>query len=57
MNVDYMGDVTLVNTFSGSSCGGSGRNDLFTPIIVAALSCGCTSKTGKIKLMKRCNKH
>ena len=67
MNINYIGDVTLENSCfdcivqhsSGiADCGkmrgaGSGRYNSFKPFfIVAPLSSGCTSKSGKIKLMK-----
>ena len=38
--------------------GGSGRHTLFRKIFtVALLRCGCTSKGGKIKLLKCYSKH
>ena len=67
MNINYIGDMTLENScfdcivqFSSgiADCGkmrgaGSGRYNSFKPIFtVAPLSSGCTSKSGKIKLMK-----
>ena len=67
MNIDYIGDVTLGNScfdgivkfsFGIADCGkmrgaGSGRYNSFRPTFtVAPLSSGCTSKSGKIKLMK-----
>ena len=67
MNINYIGDVTLENScfdsivqfsFGIADCGkmsgaGSGRYNSFRPIFnVAPLSSGCTSKSGKIKLMK-----
>ena len=67
MNINHIGDVTLDNScfdcivqfsFGIADCGkmrgaGSGRCDSFRPIFtVAPLTSGCTSKSGKIKLMK-----
>ena len=67
MNINYIGDVTLENScfdsiaqfsFGIALCGkmrgaGSRRYNSFRPIFtVAPLSSGCTSKSGKIKLMK-----
>ena len=67
MNINYIADVTLENScfdrtvqfsFGIADCGkmrgaGSGQYNSFRPIFtVAPLSSGCTSKSGKIKLMK-----
>ena len=67
MKIDYMGDVTLENccfdsivqfSFGIADCSktrgtGSGRYNSVRPIFtVAPVSSGCTSKYGKIKLMK-----
>ena len=72
MNINYIGDVTLENSYFDSivqfsfeiaDCrkmrgAGSGRYNSFSPILtVAPLSFGCTSKSGKIKLMKWYSKH
>ena len=72
MNIDYIGDVTLENScfdniasfsFGIADCGklrgaGSGRYKSFRPIYtVAPLSSGCTSKSGKINMMKYYSKH
>ena len=72
MNINYIEDVILENSCFGSKvqfsfgiadCGkmrgaGSGRYNLLRPIFtVAPLSSGCTSKSGKIKLMKWYSKH
>ena len=67
MKINYIGDVTLENScfdcivqlsFGIADCvkmrgAGSGRYNSFRPIFtVAPSSSGCTSKSGKIKLMK-----
>ena len=67
MNINYIGDVTPENScfdsivqfsFGIADCGtmwgaASGRYNSFRPIFtVAPLSSGCTSKSGKINLMK-----
>ena len=67
MNINYMRDATLENSYFDSivqfsfeiaDCGkmrgaGSGRYNSFRPIFtVAPLNSGCTSKCGKIKLIK-----
>ena len=67
INFNYIGDGTLENScfdrivqfsFGIADCGkmsgaGSGRYNSIRPIFtVAPLTSGCTSKSGKIKLMK-----
>ena len=67
MNINYIRDVTLENSCFDSTVqfsfriadwgkmrgAGSGRYNSFRPILtVAPLRSGCTSKSGKIKLMK-----
>ena len=67
MNINYIGDATLENScfdsivqfsFGMADCGkmrgtGSGRYNSFRPIsTVAPSSSDCTSKSGKVKLMK-----
>ena len=67
MNIDYIGDVTLENScfdnivqfsFGIAHCSkmmgaGSGRHNSFRPIFtIGPFSSGCTSKSGKIKMMK-----